>query len=361
MSVDVAPAPASATGARAPVAEPAHPATSRRTTSLVTGLVVAVVLLGVVVVMSLAYGSRATPLSTPLDMLLGYDAIDNDHLAVLTVRLPRTVIGLLVGASLGLAGAVIQGVTRNPLADPGLLGVNAGAAFGIVVAISVLSVTTPSGYVLFGILGAAIASAVVFVIASIGRDGATPVKLALAGAALTAVVGSLTTAVLLSDQATFDQYRFWAVGTLSGRDLDDTAALAPFFAVGMVAALASGRMLNGLAMGEDLARALGHRIGWSRALAGVSVMLLCGTATSLAGPIAFIGLTVPHLARFIAGPDYRWVLPYSMLLAPILLLTADVLGRLVPGPGELQVGIVVAFLGGPVFIALVRRRRVAEL
>lgn len=340
---------------------PAQHATSCRTAGLVTGLVIATLVLAFVVAMSLAYGSRATALSTPWDMIFGYDAADNDHLAVLTVRLPRTVIGLLVGASLGLAGAVIQGVIRNPLADPGLLGVNAGAAFGVVLAISVLSVTTPSAYVLFGVAGAAVASVVVFAIAATGREGATTVRLALAGAALTAAIGSLTTSLLLTDQATFDQYRFWAAGTLSGRGLDVVGQVTPFLVVGIVAALLSGRMLNGLAMGEDVARALGHRIGWSRALAGLSVMLLCGAATSLAGPIAFVGLTVPHVARVLTGPDYRWVLPFSMLLAPILLLSADVLGRLVPGAGEVQVGIVVTFLGAPVFIALVRRGRVAEL
>jgi iron complex transport system permease protein len=325
------------------------------------GLVAAVVLLAVATFASIAFGSKPMSFGTVFDALFHYNSALDDHLIVRSLRVPRTIIGLLVGAALGLAGAVMQGVARNPLADPGILGVEAGAALFVVVAIHSFGVATLIGYVWFAFAGAAITSVVVYTVGSLGREGATPVKLALAGAAITTFLGSITTAILLFDVATLDQFRFWAVGSLSGRDGRIAAQMAPFIIVGSVMALLSGKLLNALALGDDVARSLGQRIGVARLFSAVAVVLLVGAATAAAGPIGFVGLTVPHIARAITGPDYRWVLPYSMVLAPVLLLSADVIGRVIARPGEVQVGIITALIGSPFFVALVRRRKLAEL
>ncbi len=310
---------------------------------------------------SVAYGSKPIALATVWDGIWSYDATVDDHLIIRSLRVPRTVLGLLVGAALGLAGAVMQGVTRNPLADPGILGVEAGASLAVVVGIYALGIGSFNGYVWLAFAGAAVASVVVYLLGSLGRGGATPVKLALAGAALSALLGSLTTSILLLDIATLDQFRFWVVGSLAGRDAEIVADVAPFLAAGAVLALATARSLNTLALGDDVARSLGQRVGAARATSGLAVIVLAGGATAAAGPIGFIGLTVPHVARAICGPDYRWILPWSAVLAPTLLLGADVAGRLVARPGEVQVGILTAILGAPFFVALVRRRRLAEL
>jgi len=323
----------------------------------VAAVVVAAAAVGAAALLSLAVGSRSVPLGTVVEALLAPDRTSSDHLVVLDLRLPRTVVGLVVGAALGLAGAVMQGLTRNPLADPGLLGVNAGAATAVVLALSVLGVTSPLGYVWFAVLGAAAASAVVYGVAATGREGATPVKLTLAGAAVSAMLLSVTTAVLVVDASTFDQFRFWQVGSLSGRDLSVVAAVLPLLLVGALLALALGPLLDALSLGEDVARGLGQRTGLARVLGALAVVLLCGGATAVAGPIAFVGLAVPHLVRALTGPSHRWLLPLSALVAPTLLLLADVLGRVVARPGELQVGIVTAFVGAPVLVAIVRRRR----
>ncbi len=324
------------------------------------GLLVATGVLLLVVLCSVAFGSKPISLGTVWQALVDADG-SNDHLIVRSLRVPRTLLGLGVGMALGLAGALMQGVTRNPLADPGLLGVDAGAALAVVIAIYTLDVTALTGYVWFAFAGAGLASMVVYLLGSLGRGGATPVKLALAGAALSALLGSLTSAVLLLDLATLDQFRFWVVGSLAGRDAEIVAQVAPFLAVGIVLALLSARSLNTLALGDDVARSLGQRVHLARGLAALAVVILCGAATAAAGPIAFVGLTVPHVARAICGPDYRWILPWSLVLAPTLLLSADVVGRVIARPGEVQVGILTAFLGAPFFIALVRRRKLADL
>lgn len=333
----------------------------RRRPALAGGLLVALVALALTVVASLALGTQNMPLGTVADALLRFDPTDTDHLIVRHLRVSRTVAGLLVGVALGLAGAVMQGVARNPLADPGILGVNAGAALFVVFGINVLNITALSGYVWFGFAGALFASVLVYGVSSLGREGATPVKLALAGAATTAALGSVTTAILLSDADAFEQYRFWQVGALSGRDPEILWQAAPFIVLGVVCALVSGRHLNALSLGDDVARSLGQRVGAARLLAASAVVLLCGTATAIAGPIAFVGLVVPHAARVIAGPDYRWILPYSALLAPVLLLVSDIVGRLAARPSEIQVGVITALIGVVPFIVLVRRRKLAEL
>jgi iron complex transport system permease protein len=314
-----------------------------------------------IAVLSLATGARAIPPENVWAALTAFDPTSTEHRIIWDLRLSRTIVGLLVGAALGLAGAVLQGATRNPLADPSILGINAGAALAVVLGVAVIGVTELSMYVWLAFIGSGLTMLVVYSVASFGREGATPVKLALAGAAITAVLHSIINAILLTSPRTLDEVRFWQVGSLSGRDIDIVLQVAPFLVIGMALALATARLLDGLSMGDDVARALGQRIGLSRGLAGLAAVILAGAATAAAGPIAFVGLTVPHVARAITGPGYRWILPYSMLMAPILLLGADVIGRVIAPPGEVQVGIVTAFVGAPFFIALVRRRKLATL
>ncbi len=341
--------------------DPAVRSSTVRGVGLGVGLVLATGLLVVVGLLSVGVGAKSIPLGTVLDALFDSDASNNDHLIVRSMRVPRTVVGMLVGAALGASGTLMQGLTRNPLADPGILGVNAGAALFVVIAIHWFGVASLLGYVWFAFAGAAVASLIVYTLGSLGREGATPVKLALAGAALTAMIGSITTAILLTDVETLDQFRFWNVGSLAARNGTIAATVAPFIAVGLAVAIACGPILNGLALGDDVARGLGQRVAMSRMIGALGIVVLSGAATAAAGPIVFVGLAVPHVARAITGPDYRWVMPYSIVLAPTLLLGSDVIGRMIARPGEVQVGIVTAAIGAPVFIALVRSRKVAEL
>ncbi|WP_240757362.1 FecCD family ABC transporter permease [Nakamurella flava] len=324
---------------------------------------IAVVLFALVVLVSLlsvAIGSRTIPLSEVLGVLFSPDGSQTSTI-VHELRIPRTLLGLIVGVALGLAGAVMQALTRNPLADPGLLGVNAGAAVAVVGGIAVFGIGTAVGYLPFAMAGAAVASLVVYLLGAAGRSGATPVRLALAGVAVTAALTAVIEALTLLDPATFDRYRFWVVGALAGRGMDVFWPVLIPIVVGSLLALLLGRSLNAMALGDDVGRALGARIGRTRIASGLVIMLLAGAATAAAGPISFLGLAVPHAARAITGPDNRWVLAYSALLAPLILVGADVIGRVVLRPGELGVGTVTAILGAPIFIALVRRRRVAQL
>ncbi len=335
------------------------PATWRR---LVTVLVLVLAVL-LCVAASLAVGSRSIALSEVWSALVSPTGTDNETV-VRTLRVPRTLLGLTVGAALGLAGALAQGHTRNPLADPGLLGVSAGAAFAVVVAITTTGVSGVLGYVWFAFAGALVASVLVFGIgaAAAGRRGSTtPVTLALAGAAVSALLGGLTNAMVLVDMQTLDAYRFWSVGSLAGRGTDVLVPVLPFLAVGALLALAQAPVLNALNLGADVARALGVRIGLARAVGIAAITLLTGAAVAACGPIAFVGLVVPHVVRMLAGPDHRWLVPLSGLLGAALLLAADVAGRVVARPAEVQVGIAVALVGAPFFIALVRRRRLVAL
>ncbi|WP_078900455.1 FecCD family ABC transporter permease [Streptomyces sp. SBT349] len=307
---------------------------------------------------SIALGARSVPLGDVWHGLFQYSGTDND-VVVRDVRLPRTVLGLLCGAALGLAGAVMQALTRNPLADPGLLGVNAGASAAVVSAISFLDVTSVTGYVWFAFLGAAAVSLVVYALG--GTRSATPVRLALAGTAVTAALFGYINAVQLLDTAALDRMRFWSVGSLASSSPEVIRQVLPFLAVGMVLALCLARPLNAVALGDDTARALGASLTRTRVLAMLAVTLLCGAATAACGPIVFVGLMIPHMVRALTGPDMRWILPYATVLSPVLLLGADIVGRLVTRPSELQVGIVTSLIGGPVFVYLVRRRRTAQL
>ncbi|QMU18759.1 iron chelate uptake ABC transporter family permease subunit [Streptomyces pristinaespiralis] len=324
------------------------------------GLLVALGVLVLIALLSVWVGTRDIPFTSTWSVLWRPDGSDA-AVIIHDYRIPRTLLGLLVGMALGLSGALMQALTRNPLADPGLLGVSLGASTGVVVAIAFLGVGSALGYVWFAFIGAAVASVVVHLLGSAGRAPATPDRLVVAGAAVTAVLYAFNSAVLLLDPRAFDKFRFWTVGALAGRDLGIVQVVLPFVVVGLVTALALAPSLNALAMGDQLGRALGVNVGRTRALGALSVMLLCGAATAAAGPIGFVGLVVPHVARFFVGPDQRWLLAYSMLLAPILVIGADTLGRVIGAPGEVQVGIVTAFLGAPLFLALCRRRKPATL
>lgn len=323
-------------------------------------LLAAVVVLALVTLASFAIGARGLALDTVWQALTRFDPADGDH-AVVHARIPRTVLGLLAGAALGLAGAAMQGVARNPLADPGIIGINAGAALAVVTGIYIFGVSSLTGYIWFAFVGAAAAAVVVYLIASLGRDGATPVKLALAGAALSAGLFSLMNVILVSSRDTLDRFRFWQVGGIAGRDWSVILPGLPFLLLGAVIVLATGRILNNLALGDDIARGLGQRVGLARGVTALGIVLLCGSATALAGPIGFVGLIIPHAVRFLTGPDYRWILPFSLVLAPALLLTADVIGRVILLPGEVPAGIMTALVGAPVFVWLVRRSKGAGL
>ncbi len=314
--------------------------------------------LAVIAVLGIAVGAKQIPLDQVWHGVFHYSGNDTDVI-VHDVRVPRTLLGLLAGAALGLAGTVMQALTRNPLADPGVLGINAGASAAVVSAISFFGVTSLTGYVWFAFAGAAVVSVAVYVLG--GTRSATPVRLALAGTALTAVLVGYINAVNLMDTAALDKMRFWTVGSLATATMPTVDRIAPFLIVGGVLALLIARPLNAIALGDDQARALGARLTRTRVLAMVAVTLLCGGATAACGPIVYVGLMVPHVVRAVTGPDMRWILPYSAVLSPVLLLGADILGRIVARPGELQVGIVTAVVGGPVFIHLVRRRRMAQL
>lgn len=307
----------------------------------------------VAVMLSLALGVRSVAIGQTWQALIDPVVGDVDHGVIRGQRVPRTVIALVAGAALGLAGVLGQAVTRNPLADPGLLGLNAGASLGIVIAATTFGVVSTLGAIWFAFAGAALATVVVF---SIGQG--RPVQLALAGATVAALLGPLTTLLLFKDVDALNELRFWSVGALNGRDLSAVSGLWPFLLGGGVLAVFIAHRLNPLALGDDVASALGQSVATTRALAGVAIVCLAGTATALAGPISLVGLVVPHAARRLIGTDYRWVVPLCALLGPALLLAADIFGRLVK-EDELEAGVVTALIGAPVLVAVARGRRVA--
>ncbi|WP_374238195.1 FecCD family ABC transporter permease [Actinoplanes sp. DH11] len=323
---------------------------TRRLPARLIGLIVAAVALVAVLILSIGFGARFLSIGEVWAGLT--DPASPYYRIVHDMRLPRTLLGLMVGMALGLAGAIMQALTRNPLADPGLLGINAGASAGVASAAVFLGVGTFYGYIWFALLGAAVVTALVYAVG--GGRSATPARLALAGAALNATLYSYVSATLLSDSQAIEKVRFWTAGSLASADFATVVRLLPFIGAGLIVALAVARPLNALSLGDDAARALGARPAVIRTAVIVAVTLLCGGATAACGPIVFIGLLVPHLVRPFTGPDLRWMLPYTAVLAPVLLLGSDVLGRVLGSPGELQVGTVTAVLGGPLFIYLVR-------
>lgn len=304
---------------------------------------------------SITFGAADIRLSTVFAALTAFDG-STDHLIIRTVRMPRSLIAMLVGAALAVAGALMQGLTRNPLADPAILGLESGAALAVVVAVFLFGTSSLSAYAGFAFLGAGVAAVVVYLLGSLGRGGLTPLNLTVAGAALTYLLSSLTTAILILSQRTLDEIRFWLAGSVAGRDFTLFLQVLPYMVVGLVVAFALGRQITTLNLGEDVAKGLGQRTAWVKATAAVSVVLLAGSSVAIAGPIGFIGLVVPHIVRFFTGVDYRWILPYAAVVGAILLLVADIGGRLLIAPQELPVGVMTAIVGAPFFIYLARSK-----
>ncbi|MPZ13186.1 MAG: iron chelate uptake ABC transporter family permease subunit [Chloroflexi bacterium] len=303
---------------------------------------------------SLPVGAADIDPGTVVEAFVAFDG-SREHLIVRNVRVPRALVATFVGASLGVAGAIAQGLTRNPLAAPGILGINAGAALLVVGAILLLPVTSLAVYVWFAFLGAGLAAAIVFLLASFGHGGLTPMKIVVVGAALTVLLSSLTQGLLVLHERTLDEIRFWLAGSVAGRDLGIFFQVLPYMLLGLTGALALGKQLNTLSLGEDVAKGLGQRTGRVKAAAVGLIILLAGSSVAVAGPIGFLGLAVPHLARRLVGLDYRWVLPYAAILGATLLLLGDVAARVVLAPEELPVGVMTAVLGAPVFVVLVHQ------
>ncbi|MGE0057511.1 MAG: FecCD family ABC transporter permease [Dehalococcoidia bacterium] len=340
---------------------PAQKKSMQPTTIRALGLLALSVVLVVVVLLSLRIGSISITTDDAVDALFNYDHDSQEQTVVRSLRLPRTLVAIGVGASLAVAGAIMQSATRNPLAGPEILGVSSGAAFAIVTAVYFVGLTASWQYVWFAFAGALAASVVVYAIASAGRGGATPVKLALAGVVVTSLLGSWSSALLLLDERTLDIVRFWLAGSVAGRSLEVYQYVVPFMIVGVVMGVAMSPQLNVMSLGEDTARSLGLNTGRLRAICAVVVVLMTSASVAAAGPIGFVGLAVPHIVRTIVGPDYRWIIPYCVLVGPILLLSADITGRVIVRPAELQVGIVTALCGAPFLIAIARSHKVASL
>lgn len=312
------------------------------------------ILVLVAVVASLAVGNLQIPLRDVWHALVSPGDSAHD-LIVRTQRVPRTVLGIAAGAALAVAGVLMQSLTRNPLADPRVMGVSAGASMGVVIAITLFGIETLPGYVWFGIAGALVSGMLVYAIAARTRSGQSPVTLALVGAAMDASFGAVVMAILTTNAQTFDQYRYWVIGSLSGRSTDVTFTVLPFIAVGLLLAVISSRGLDALALGEDVAVGLGNRVGMTRLAAAGAAVLLTGAAVAAAGPIGFVGLAIPHFARALVGSDHRWLLATSIPLGAAFLLGADVIGRVVILPDEVRAGVITAVLGAPILLALVRR------
>ena len=311
------------------------------------------------VVASVAFGNRVVSFDNVIAGLAGgTDGVDQ---AAVVARMPRTVLAILVGASLALAGATFQAVTRNPLADPGILGVSSGASLAVVCGMAFAGLTNPYATIALATIGAAAASVFVYAVGSLGRGGATPLKLALAGAATAAALSSLMSAILLPRVDLLATFRFWQIGGVGGAVWERIALVAPFLAVGALIVLLCARGMNSLALGDDLAAGLGENVGRTRLISAIGAVVLCGAATAIAGPVGFVGLVIPHLCRLLVGTDHRWLLPFSALTGASLLVFADTLGRVIARPAELEVGIVTALVGAPFFIAIVRRQKVREL
>lgn len=331
-----------------------HPAVVR-TAWLGAGIVVLLVLC----VLSVSFGSRAVTPHDILAALAGHD--DTVSQAAVLARIPRTVLAIVVGAALAISGATMQAVTRNPIAEPGILGVTGGASFAIVLGIAFVGISNPYAFMAFAIVGAAVAAVFVYAVGSLGRGGATPLKLALAGAATSAAFGSLTSAVMLPRVDILGSFQAWQVGGVGGADWQRMAATAPVLALGALICLLCARGMNSLALGDDMAAGLGENVARTRMVSALGAVILAGAATAIAGPIGFVGLIVPHICRMLAGTDHRWLLPLSAMVGSVFLVAGDIIGRVISPGEEVQVGIVTAVLGAPFFIWIVRRQKVREL
>ena len=319
-----------------------------------------IILLGVCILASLAFGSRMVDWTDVLNGLFHSD-VQSHEANVVRQRMVRTIFSLMCGAALGVSGALMQSVTRNPIADPSILGVNTGASLFVVCGIAFFNISSATEYIWLAIAGAIITAIFVFGIGSMGSGGATPLKLVLAGAATSAILSSLVVAVMIPRTNVMDQFRFWQVGSVGAGNWDSISLFIPFLLVGMLIAIFTAPALNALALGDDVATGLGVRTGTIRFAAAFGGVLLCGVATALAGPIGFIGLLATHLIRLVIGPDLRIVIPLSALSGAIILTISDVCGRLLGSPGELEVGIVTAFIGAPILILITMKAKMRAL
>ncbi|WP_066426976.1 iron ABC transporter permease [Anabaena sp. 4-3] len=323
--------------------------------SVLGGLILGILLLLTCLVYSVTLGAAEIPINKILESFISFDG-SYEHLIIQTVRLPRSLIAILVGAALAVSGALMQGLTRNPLADPGILGIESGAALAVVATIFVFGSSSLSVLTIVALLGAAATAILVYCLGSLGKGGATPLNLTVAGAALTALISSLTTAILIVSQRTLEEIRFWLAGSLSGRDVNILVQVLPFVAIGLVIAFAVSRQITTMSLGEDVAKSLGQQTGWIKIVTAISVILLAGSSVAMAGPIGFIGLIVPHIIRFFIKTDYRWILPYSAVVGATLLLIADVAARILLKPQELPVGVMTALIGAPFFVYLAKSK-----
>lgn len=328
---------------------------ARRT--LLLGLLALIVVM--VAVSSLLFGVKTVTIADVFSALNGQ--VDTVAEAAAAKRIPRALLAIVVGAALALSGATMQAITRNPLADPGILGVTGGAALAVIFSIAVLGISSAYEYMGAATIGAVLAAAFVYTIGSIGRDGTTPIKLALAGAASTAAFVSLSSAILLPRANLMQRFEFWRVGGLGGASWNGLATILPTFALGAVIIFMMARPMNSLALGDELAAGLGEHVNRTRLIAAAGAVILAAAATAIAGPIGFVGLVIPHLCRMLIGPDHRWLLPFSAVSGALLLLSSDIIGRVIARPQEVEVGIVTAIIGAPFFIWIVRRQKVRAL
>lgn len=317
-------------------------------------LVLTLAVLVLCIVWSITLGAADISAQTVWDALFHTDESSFQHLIIQMVRLPRVLSGVIVGASLAVAGAIMQGLTRNPLADAGILGIESGAAFAVVVAITVFSSLSLSAYAIFAFIGGGITAIIVYALGSMGRGGMTPLKLTLAGVIIAAFISAFTTAILILNQSALERIRFWLAGSLAGRETPLLLQTLPYMLIGLVGAMFISRQITTISLGEDVAQGLGQNTLWVKAVAAVLVVLLAGGATALAGPIGFVGLVVPHIVRFIVGADYRWVIPYSALVGAMMVTLADIGARVLVRPQELPVGVIMGLIGAPFFIWLAR-------
>lgn len=343
------------------VSEPADILEQKRNGYRRLWLFIGVLVLFVLACSSIFVGTHYISPAVTLEAIFAFDASNSNHLLVTHLRIPRTLLAILVGAALGVSGVIMQGLTRNPLADPGILGVNAGATVSVVAAIAYLGVREMAYVMWFGLFGASIAGAAVFVLAGVNK-GVNPVRVVLAGTALSVVLLAITHMITInSHEIVFEQYRHWSVGSFQGRGYDVLMPATLLVALGLVVAFSLSKALDTVSLGEDIGRALGVSPIKVWCFASLAIVILAGTSTAAAGPISFVGLTAPHIARMVAGPDHKWLMPFALLIAAILTVAADVLGRIIGYPNEVSVGIMVALIGGPFFVFLVKRWKISQL
>ena len=326
----------------------------------VFSIILCLALLSVMAIFSISLGAKNIAFSKVIEVLLGNDP-DSLEQAIILQRIPRTIFGILAGGALGISGALMQSITRNPIADPSILGVNTGASLFVVAGIAFFNITVAYQYIWLAIIGAGVTAVFVYSVASMGKDGATPLKLALSGSAVSIVLGSLVSTIMLPNNRVMEAFRFWQVGSIGSATWENIMLISPFLVVGFIISMFISGYLNNLALGDEAATALGTNVVMTRTIGALSSVLLCGATTALAGPIGFVGLIIPHIIRLIFGSEMGKMLPLSFLGSAILMLVSDIIGRIISLPGETEVGIVTAVLGAPVFILAIRKGRVKSL